>query len=155
MDLSGLPPAEKVFALLEGSWAIERAIEPGGQYEGVGEFSKVAPNTLDYYEKGRLSLANGKRLNAEKRYTYLLGNGVIEVRFADGVNQGEHFVFMQFPSFQDEPWPIESAEDTHLCLLDTYKAIFRFDSEDEFSVTYVVHGPRKGYVSRSIYSRDG
>jgi hypothetical protein len=152
--ISDSSPAARVFALLEGSWTIERAIEPGGQYVGIAEFIQVSPDILEYYEKGRLSLANGKRLDAEKRYTYLLQDGTIEVRFADGMNDGQHFVFIEFPTFQEQPWPIESAEDTHICRLDTYKAVFRFESPDSFSTTYNVCGPRKGYVSRSVYTRD-
>jgi hypothetical protein len=152
-SLPAASPAERVFALLEGTWSIERTITPGGTYAGTAEFTSVTDTVLAYHEAGNLSLPNGKRLHGERRYKYELHDAVIEVSFADGMNSGQHFIFIDFPQSQENVWPIESAEDTHICRLDKYIASLSFESEDVLVITYLVSGPKKGYVSRSTYTR--
>lgn len=148
------PPhlADRVFSLLLGSWEIERDIRPKGSFAGTATFVKADEVTLDYAEKGILTLNNGQTLIGERLHTYRLHEDRIEVLFADGVNIGNHFVDILFPSDPSAAWPICSG-DTHYCLKDTYKAMFCFETEDEFKVTYTVCGPAKDYVSDSIYRR--
>jgi len=146
------PLAERVFALLLGSWAIEREIRPKGRFRGSATFSRVDARTLAYAEEGDLVLDEGGEMRGERRQTYILHENRIEIRFADGLNAGEHFVDINFPADPSANWPICSG-DTHLCLLDTYKATFCFETEDEFSITYEVCGPAKDYVSSSVYRR--
>ena len=49
-------------------------------------------------------------------------------------------------------WPLQSGG-RHQCRLDQYEAILRLETPDRYVMTYVVCGPRKGYVSRSVYTR--
>lgn len=146
--------AERAFVLLQGNWAIEREITPKGSFQGTASFVLAEDNILTYSEEGTLELADGRIMQGERSHTYILHKDEdrIEILFADGPNKGEHFVDINFPSDPDANWPICSG-DTHLCILDTYKSIFCFDHEDEFHVTYTVCGPKKDYVSDSIYRR--
>ncbi len=144
--------AERSFVLLQGSWAIERTITPKGAFQGTASFVLTAPDTLTYVEEGELELADGRVMQGERSHTYVLKEDSIEVKFADGPNAGEHFVNIDFPTDPDASWPICSA-DTHICILDTYKAVFCFENEDEFNVSYTVCGPKKDYVSVSTYRR--
>ena len=148
------PPhlADRVFELLGGTWAIEREIRPKGTYSGTATFLRTGADSMDYAEKGVLSLNNGQVLSGERLYTYRLHEDSIELLFADGPNKGKHFVDILFPSDPSAEWPICSG-DTHYCLKDTYKAVFCFETEDEFNITYTVCGPAKDYVSHSVYRR--
>ena len=72
--------------------------------------------------------------------------------FGDGGNAGEHFIDLAFSPAQTDVWPLQAAG-RHPCRLDQYDAIFRVESPDRYTMTYVVSGPRKGYVSHSVYTR--
>jgi hypothetical protein len=76
----------------------------------------------------------------------------IDVRFAAGANAGAHFVDLAFSPVQDGLWPLQS-DDRHQCWLDQYDAILRLETPDRYVMTYVVCGPRKGYVCRSVFTR--
>ena len=144
--------ADRVFAHLEGSWAIEREIRPKGRYAGSAAFVRTGKDLLAYSEEGVLALNNGHTVTGQRLYTYRLHEDRIEVLFADGPNIGKHFVDILFPSDPSAVWPICSG-DTHYCLKDTYQAMFCFEHEDEFNITYTVCGPTKEYVTHSIYRR--
>ncbi|WP_337997304.1 DUF6314 family protein [Oleispirillum naphthae] len=146
------PLADRVFALLLGNWMIERDIRPKGSFSGTASFLSTGDATMAYAEEGTLTLNDGATMLGERRHTYRLHEDGIEVLFADGPNTGEHFVDILFPSDPEADWPLCSG-DTHYCLKDTYKAMFCFDTEDEFSITYTVCGPEKDYVSHSVYRR--
>jgi hypothetical protein len=146
------PLADRVFSLLEGNWMIERDIRPKGRFSGTASFARGDATTLLYAEEGTLVLNDGHSMLGERRHTYLLHQDRIEVMFADGPNNGQHFVDILFPSDPEADWPLCSG-DTHFCLKDTYKAMFCFETEDEFDVTYTVCGPEKDYVSHSVYRR--
>lgn len=146
------PLADRVFDLLVGNWTIEREITPKGNFRGTCSFVRTDARTLAYAEEGTLVLNDGTSMVGERKHTYLLHEDRIEILFADGPNDGQHFVDILFPSDPEADWPLCSG-DTHYCLKDTYKAMFCFETEDEFDVTYTVCGPEKDYVSRSVYRR--
>jgi dimethylaniline monooxygenase (N-oxide forming) len=153
-DAMGVSPGRRVLDLLRGRWSIERWIEPGGTFTGEATFVYRSPDSLLYRESGVLVLANGTRLDGRNSYIYALCNGDIEISFADGPSRGKQFITISLPADTLNEFPIVSA-DRHLCRLDTYEATFRLESADLFSMTYVVRGPKKGYVSRSVYRRQG
>jgi hypothetical protein len=146
------PAINRVMRLLEGEWAIDRTLEPGGRFVGTARFTPMQPDRLLYDETGTLQLPNGIELQGGNRYVYALRGNRIDVSFASGANAGAHFVDIMFPPAQDVLWPLQST-DQHLCRLDQYDAIFRMENPDRYIVTYVVCGPRKGYVSRSVCTR--
>nr|WP_294516239.1 DUF6314 family protein [uncultured Rhodopila sp.] len=150
----GSSPGRRVLDLLCGQWAIDRQIEPGGHFTGRASFTPRSADSLLYQESGRLVLDNGTVLDGENSYVYALRNGDIEVSFTDGPSRGKQFIDISLPADNNVVFPIVSA-DRHLCRLDTYEATFRLENPDRFSVTYVVRGPKKGYVSRSAYRRAG
>jgi hypothetical protein len=147
--------AEKVFALLEGEWSIERVIEPGGHFIGMSSFRPMERDVLVYRESGQLVIGDGQIFSSERSYLYSLKDNYIEVVFHDGSSVGEHFVDLIFPENQNNQWPIETVSETHVCRLDNYDAIYRIESEDIFHITYIVCGPKKSYVSRTLFRRIG
>ena len=145
-------PAERVMSVLKGCWSIDRTVEPGGHFAGTARFTPMPDGRLLYAETGTLRLPDGTELEGGNRYIYTLRDGAIDVTFADGGNAGAHFIDVAFSPEQTGVWPLQSAG-RHLCRLDQYDAIFRLESPDRYTMTYVVCGPRKGYVSRSVYTR--
>jgi dimethylaniline monooxygenase (N-oxide forming) len=145
-------PAERVMAMLRGHWAIERTVDPGGHFVGTACCTEMPDRRLMHAETGTLHLPNGTALEGSNRYIYALRDDTIDVRFADGANAGAHFVDLAFSPAQDGLWPLQSGG-RHQCRLDQYDAILRLETPDRYVMTYVVCGPRKGYVSRSVYTR--
>jgi hypothetical protein len=143
-----------MLAMLRGHWAIQRHIEPGGAFKGVAVFSQRAADSLLYHESGTLTLDNGIAVTGENSYVYALRNGVIEVSFATGLSRGMHFIDIALPDQSSGAMPFECI-DRHHCRLDTYDATFSMQSATRFTMTYVVRGPAKDYVSRSEYHRLG
>jgi hypothetical protein len=141
-----------VLELLRGHWAIERQIEPGGYFTGNAVFTPRSRDSLLYRESGRLVLDDGTTLEASNSYIYTLRNGDIDISFASGVNEGQHFIDISLPHGSPGGFPIVSV-DRHLCRLDTYDAVFRIENPALFTMTYVVIGPAKDYVSRSAFRR--
>ncbi len=146
------PPAERAMSVLKGRWSIDRTVEPGGHFAGTARFTPMPDGRLLYAETGTLRLPDGTELEGSNRYIYALRDGAIDVTFADGGNAGVHFIDIPFSPAQAGVWPLQSAG-RHLCRLDQYDAIFRLESPDRYTMTYVVCGPRKGYVSHSVYTR--
>ena len=116
------PLADRVFALLEGAWMIEREIRPKGRFKG--RFSGTASfvwgdaTILLYAEEGTLVLNDGHSMLGERRHAYLLHEDRIEVLFADSPNDGQHFIDILFPADPEVDWPLCSG-DTYVYLRDT------------------------------------
>ena len=91
-------------------------------------------------------------LDGQNSYIYALRNDVIELSFIDGLSRGAHFFDISLPQDGTADLPILSV-DQHLCRRDTYDVTFLFETPDLFTLTYVVRGPKKSYVSRSTYRR--
>lgn len=144
--------AEWVLSTLTGLWSIDRTIDPGGQFSGTACFTPMPEERLRYAETGTLCLQNGTKLEVRNGYIYALRDGAIDVTFAEGPSAGAHFIDIVFPPALDGAWPLQSV-DRHLCRLDQYDAIFRLENPDRYTMTYVVCGPRKGYISHSVYTR--
>jgi hypothetical protein len=144
----------RMLAMLRGRWSIRRCIEPGGNFNGVAVFTRRSADSLLYHESGALILDDGTALTGENRYVYALRNGVIEVSFAEGLSQGMHFIDIALPDEAPGGVPIVST-DRHHCRLDTYDATFSMETANRFTMTYLVRGPTKNYVSRSEYRRLG
>jgi dimethylaniline monooxygenase (N-oxide forming) len=145
-------PAERAMSALKGLWSIDRTVEPGGHFAGTARFAPLPDGRLLYAETGTLRLPDGTELEGGNRYIYALRDGSIDVSFADGGNAGAHFIDLAFAPAQTGVWPLQAAG-RHPCRLDQYDAIFRLESPDRYTMTYVVSGPRKGYVSHSVYTR--
>lgn len=151
-ECAGNSSAERAMSALKGLWSIDRTVEPGGHFAGTARFTPLPDGRLLYAETGTLRLPDGTELEGGNRYIYALRDGAIDMTFADGENAGAHFIDLAFSPAQTGAWPLHAAG-RHLCRLDQYDAIFRLEHPDRYTMTYVVCGPRKGYVSRSVYTR--
>jgi hypothetical protein len=144
--------ARRVLDLLRGDWTIERQIEPGGSFAGSATFTQRTTDSLLYHESGRLVLDDGTALDGHNSYIYAQRNDAVELSFTDGLSRGVHFFDIALPQGRTIDLPIRSV-DQHLCRCDTYDVTFCFEKPDLFTLTYVVRGPEKSYVSCSIYRR--
>jgi hypothetical protein len=151
---SSVISGRRMLAMLRGHWAIQRHIEPGGAFNGVAVFSQRSTDSLLYHESGTLTLDNGIAVTGENSYVYALRDGVIDVSFATGLSRGQHFIDIALPEESSGALPFECT-DRHHCRLDTYDATFSMQSATRFTMTYLVRGPAKDYVSRSEYHRLG
>ena len=142
----------RVLALLRGNWAIDRQIQPGGHFVGTAAFTQRSADSLLYREFGKLTLDSGAVVSGENGYVYSLRNGNVEVSFADGPSRGMHFIDISLPDDRPNLLPV-ACFDRHQCRLDTYDATFNMETSASFEITYIVRGPKKGYVSRSTYRR--
>ena len=122
-----------------GCWRVERAIRHAdgteAQFQGTATWTPDGTGAL-YVENGRLSMAGGASFHAERRYVW---DHDLKVYFEDG--RFFHSV------------PIKGEQATHDCAPDTYRVDYDFDAWPTFRVVWHVTGPRKDYVSNTIYTR--
>ncbi|AVL51629.1 trigger factor [Roseobacter denitrificans] len=123
----------------EGSWTLSRRIMPrrgaGAVFEGTAIWSR-AHGGLRYVEKGLMQIDGQAGMQAERRYFW---SGELSVFFEDG--RFFHNV------------PPHGGETEHWCDPDTYKGIYDFTRWPQFEVTWQVTGPKKDYLSKTLYTR--
>lgn len=113
---------------------------------GTATFIKTAQANLSYHEKTTLTLPDGQKFNGYRSYTYKQQNKLLQCFFADGSNAGRHFHTLYFTD-------TKTAEDKHICEQDLYHMTYNFTDHDTFTLTYVVTGSRKDYVSKTTFKR--
>jgi hypothetical protein len=131
-------------AAFEGRWRIARRIEdrtggPQGRFAGVGRFAP-AGGGLDYAEEGELRLGEAA-FAASRAYRWVCRAGGVDVLFGDG----------RF--FHGFDWAAAVAE--HPCGADLYRVRYDFGRWPDWAAVWEVRGPRKDYVMRSDYRREG
>ena len=144
--------ADLLLGLLRGRWALIRQITPGGRFEGTAIFVPGAGLSLAYHESGRLTLDQGAVLDAGASAVYAARHDAVAISFGDGPGGGGHFIDIALP----EGWPAAlpaSSTDRHVCGPDIYDATFRLEHRDRFTMTYLVRGPAKHYVSHAMFHR--
>lgn len=128
-----------------GCWELTRQIEDAkakstARFEGRASVRARDSGWL-YHEEGKLHLAHGAPLHAERRYLWLpVGQG-IDISFEDG----RFFHRMELSSAQ------ESSEAAHWCDPDQYDVRYDFSGWPVWQSTWKVTGPRKNYVMQSRY----
>lgn len=140
--------AQAVFDTLCGSWRFDRRIPGQAAMLGHARFERRADGELVYREAGLLRLDNGRTCPAYRSYVYR--------RLPDG-----------FSVWFDEPQPrlfheVRLAQDgdawrgraTHPCGADRYDTAYTFRPDGSFVVRHDVVGPRKDYVSTTVFCRD-
>ncbi len=136
-------PAD-VFLKLAGRWRIRRVIGAAG-LEGEAVFSPDGVNLL-YREQGILTLADGRSLEAERRYVFREAVQGFSVFFAE----------RPFGLFHEISLLVEgedlAGQSSHTCGADLYLSRYVFGGEG-FRVTHRVRGPRKDYLSETAYDR--
>ncbi|MEJ8560894.1 DUF6314 family protein [Yoonia sp. GPGPB17] len=128
-----------------GRWSLQRTIRDqlNGQHgalAGNATFTQVDATRLTYDETGTLTLENGVHLEATRQYLWTFSPDLVTVTFSDGG------LFHQFV-------PSDHAIGTdHPCGGDFYKVRYDFTTWPRWTAVWTVTGPRKNYVSTSIYA---
>lgn len=141
------PSPEAVFDRLLGTWAIQRTIEGQATMDGTARFTPLDTGALRYREEGRLRLADGHEFDAHKEYVFERAPLGFTVHFAETPLRLFHSIMLR-----TEGDALKGSA-THLCTPDTYYSRYSFDADGSFTVQHVVHGPRKDYVSTTMFRR--
>lgn len=150
------PSAKHVFSLLEGSWSLIRTIAGHGIMKGKANLRKIENNQLSvkklrYREDGIFELNDGKKMDAQKEYLYILDNDIIGVYFVENKKQGRLFHMLDFK--KNETTNFLSATAVHNCFPDIYNVRYEIYNKDDFQITYLVNGPKKNYISETVFKR--
>lgn len=150
MDASttdALPAASGLLRWLAGSWAQRRSVDNGASMVGTATFLGRTDGRFDYIERGRLTLAGGRTLDAEHRYLFEQTDDGFAVWFAEAPPRLFHRVALHRRGTG------LVGGGTHVCGGDCYDTGYEFRGGGSFLVTHVVHGPRKHYVMETRYTR--
>jgi len=123
---------------------VTRVINAGtGSFTGRARFAADpgSPGALVWSETGRLKLGGHDGPAHRTLRIEPVSDGAWEVRFADG----RPFHPLDLSGGSDDV--------IHLCGADTYHGTYAVESEDRFTVTWRVTGPRKDDVIESVYER--
>lgn len=152
---SSLPPfapwgdPDTVFDRLCGAWNLERTIEGQATMTGTAVFTATEAGLLKYREEGRIRLADGKEFDGHREYLFERAPDGFLVHFAEAPPR----LFHAIEVVRDGDALAGSA--THLCTPDTYDSRYRFLPDGSFTIRHTVRGPRKDYLSATVYTRRG
>jgi len=132
---------------LTGSWLLRRSIDNGASMSGTATIACQDAGRFTYHERGRLRLADGQEIDAERRYFFEGCDGGFRVLFAESPPRLFHRVVL------DRSRSSLVGEGTYLCGEDRYDTHYRFDADDSFVIEHAVSGPRKHYRIETRYSR--
>ena len=156
MDVTALPSLARswgtpdaVFDGLEGAWDLDRTIEGKATMTGIAEFKRLDTGMLKYREEGRIRLADGQAFDGHREYLFERSPGGFSVFFAETPPRFFHGIAIA----RDGDSLVGSAG--HLCVADHYDSLYRFLPDGSFVIEHVVNGPRKDYLSRTIFRRRG
>lgn len=138
---------DTVFEGLAGAWHLERTIEGQASMTGTAVFSPFEAGLLKYREEGRIRLADGKEFDGHREYLFERTPGGFLVHFAETPPR----LFHAIEVVRDGDALAGSA--VHLCTPDTYDSSYRFLADGSFSIRHAVRGPRKDYLSATVFRR--
>jgi hypothetical protein len=139
--------ADSVFCRLEGAWDLIRTIEGQATMAGIAVFTPHGGTMLKYREEGRIRLATGKVFDAHREYRFERAPGGFLVHFGEEPPR----LFHRIRIVADSDALVGAA--THLCTPDTYDSSYRFLVNGSFTVQHTVRGPRKSYLSSTLFKR--
>ncbi len=140
-----LCPVPDLARFLTGTWRIDRRIgdcntKTVGRLIGVARFAE-APGGLDYDERGTLTLGAYEG-TATRTYRFALPRPEIaDIQFADG----RPFHRLDLSS----GW----ADVTHDCPPDDYRGRYQVRTQDQWTLSWLIQGPRKHLRIATRYSR--
>ncbi|MET3395484.1 DUF6314 family protein [Variovorax atrisoli] len=141
---------DTVFDRLAGEWRLQRTIEGQATMSGVARFTLLeAGGMLRYREEGRIRLADGKEFDGHREYLFERAPGGFVVHFAETPPRLFHAIAIV------RDGDVLAGSATHLCTPDTYDSSYRFLPDGSFGIRHVVHGPRKDYLSDTVFNRLG
>jgi hypothetical protein len=132
-----------------GAWDLERTIEGQASMTGTAVLTPLETGMLKYREEGRIRLADGKEFDGHREYLFERAPGGFVVHFAETPPRLFHAIGI----VRDGDALAGSA--THLCTPDTYDSSYRFLADGSFTIHHTVHGPRKDYLSATVFRRRG
>jgi len=136
-----------VFDRLAGAWRLDREIPGSAWMRGSATFRRLSDGRLEYAEQGRVRLPDGSVFDGSRRYGFERADGGFAVYFAPGPPR----LFHRIEIVDDGAELVGTA--SHLCAADTYHSRYAFRPDGSFLVEHVVRGPRKDYVSRTVFTR--
>lgn len=140
--------ADTVFGALAGAWTLARTIEGQASMTGTAVFTPAAdPDMLKYREDGRIQLADGKTFDGHREYLFERAPGGFVVHFAETPPRLFHTIRVV------RNGDALAGSATHLCTPDTYDSSYRFLPDGSFEIRHTVHGPRKDYLSATVFTR--
>lgn len=146
--------AKKVFEFLRGTWQYTREISQTGTGFGIAEFISISSGSdeLIYQERGRWKLFSGKEYNSSREFLYRRASDTLEISFLDSERRGKIFHTLDILPSSDPSFDF-SAQASHLCSEDFYEGAYFF-SATKTLIHYSVRGPKKSYLSRTLFLRD-
>ncbi len=138
---------DAVFDALEGIWTLDRTIEGQATMTGTAIFERQGTGMLKFREEGRIRMNDGQSFDAHRQYRFEHASGGFSVYFDEEPPRLFHRIVIE----HDGSALTGSA--THLCTPDTYDSSYRFLPDGSFVIRHTVHGPRKAYVSTTIFRR--
>jgi hypothetical protein len=141
---------DQVFDRLEGLWTLARTIVDQATMQGQAEFRRDGAGRLAYRETGRVQLlASGQSFEGHRDYLFERSPDGFSVFFAETPPR----LFHRIALAPDGDALAGSAG--HLCVADQYDSRYRFRADGTFEVAHTVAGPRKDYLSRTVFTRVG
>ena len=138
---------EPLFKSLVGCWLLERKISSGERLIGKAVFEPVSDTVFLLCEEGELSLLNGSKVHASRKwYWHLDVNNVLEITYDARRAEPYHRISLVL---KDDLW---QGQADHLCGADCYQGLYRF-CKNEFGVDQTIKGPAKNYTVQSLYSK--
>lgn len=139
--------ADALFDRLEGAWDLGRTIQDQATMTGIARFRRHDPDALEYREEGRVRLADGRAFDAHRQYRFERAPRGFLVFFAEEPPR----LFHRIELMRDGDALAGSA--THQCAPDVYDSNYRFLTDGSFFIRHAVRGPRKDYVSVTMFRR--
>ncbi|MEO0896690.1 MAG: DUF6314 family protein [Bacteroidota bacterium] len=141
----------RLFQFLKGEWVFSRTISSFGSTKGVGIFSPLQENHFHYQEEGMTTLDNGRELKSTQEYIYEWTGEQIVIWFSKLGKKDRPFHYLNFDmDFDNKRW---ESQDYHLCVADHYWGTYSFDQFGHFTIQYKVKGPKKDYVSTTLFQK--
>jgi hypothetical protein len=132
---------------LEGSWRLERVIDPTATMIGRAIFQPKKHNMLHYSEEGTLRLHSGQNFEARREYIYRFNESGFELLYAEPPFSKIYNIALRVSDH------IIKGYDNHVCGSDHYNGEFEFNMSGTVRIINRVAGPRKNYISTTILSR--
>jgi uncharacterized protein DUF6314 len=136
-----------VFARLQGDWTLIRQVDGRALMKGLATFTANHDGCLTYHERGRIHLADGQTLEAERRYLYRASPTGFAVFFFEEPCRLFHDVRLERANGG------LMSEASHRCKDDLYLSRYAFLADGTFFIRHAVSGPRKNYTLETSYDR--
>lgn len=140
--------APAVFGRLGGAWTFERDISNQASMTGRACFRPGQGGHLRYEESGTLLLPTGQAIQARRSYLYFALENGFSVWFDEPAPRLFHEVRLAAAG------GVLRGSATHPCGQDQYATVYEFRPDGSFMIRHDVKGPRKDYVSVTVFRRE-